>query len=116
MAAEQLLALQAATYHTWDPTLQRVCENAVGSDEQIRVAAFECLVAITQSYYDKLPKYIQDIFVLTHRWVRTHTVLLSGRRCENLASVPCFTGRLRPRCTRVLQSGVRLQESWCAAL
>ncbi len=38
------------------------------------MAAFECLVAITQSYYDKLPKYIQDIFNLTHRWACTLTV------------------------------------------
>ena len=74
------------------------------------MAAFECLVAITQSYYDKLPKYIQDIFVLTHRWVRTHIVLLSRRRYVNLASAPCYTGRLSPRRTRVLQSGVRLQD------
>ena len=39
------------------------------------MAAFECLVAITQSYYDKLPKYIQDIFNLTHRWACTLTVV-----------------------------------------
>ena len=39
------------------------------------MAAFECLVAITQSYYDKLPKYIQEIFKLTHRWACTLTVV-----------------------------------------
>ena len=51
--------------------MQCVCEAACAPrDPRVREAAFECLVKIAASHYDKLPQYMQDLFALTYRAVR----------------------------------------------
>ena len=47
--------------------MQCICEGAVSPDSRLQEAAFECLVKVASSYYEKLPVYIQDIFKLSHR-------------------------------------------------
>ncbi len=39
-------------------------------DVKIRQAAWECLVRVATCYYEKLPPYMQDIFVLSQRAVK----------------------------------------------
>ncbi len=47
--------------------MQCICEGAISPDSRLQEAAFECLVKVAGSYYEKLPMYIQDIFKLSHR-------------------------------------------------
>ena len=43
-----------------------VCEGTVcPTSEDVRVASYECLIRICQSYYDHLPPYMNEIFKLT---------------------------------------------------
>lgn len=42
-----------------------VCEATKSPELKIRQAAFECLVAISATYYEKLVSYMQDIFNIT---------------------------------------------------
>ncbi|KAJ3024725.1 UNVERIFIED_CONTAM: karyopherin beta [Siphonaria sp. JEL0065] len=43
-----------------------VCEGTVSADEDVQVAAFECLVKIVQLYYDKMQSYMsQALYGLT---------------------------------------------------
>lgn len=39
-------------------------------DSRVRQAAWECLVRVATCYYEKLPPYMQDIFVLSQRAVK----------------------------------------------
>ncbi len=39
--------------------MQVVCEATQSSDENVQIAAFECLVRIMQLYYDKMEVYMQ---------------------------------------------------------
>ncbi|RRT85276.1 hypothetical protein B296_00003858 [Ensete ventricosum] len=50
--------------------VQVVCEATLSTEVKIRQAAFECLVAISSTYYDKLASYMQDIFNITAKAVR----------------------------------------------
>ncbi|ORY53095.1 ARM repeat-containing protein [Rhizoclosmatium globosum] len=46
--------------------MQIVCEGTVSPDEDVQVAAYECLVKIVQLYYDKMPMYMsQALYGLT---------------------------------------------------
>ncbi|KAI8618910.1 karyopherin Kap95 [Chytriomyces sp. MP71] len=46
--------------------MQIVCEGTVSPDEDVQVAAFECLVKIVQLYYDKMQMYMsQALYGLT---------------------------------------------------
>ncbi|KAJ7547373.1 hypothetical protein O6H91_08G082800 [Diphasiastrum complanatum] len=47
-----------------------VCEATLSPDVRIRQAAFECLVSIASTYYDKLAPYMQDVFVITSKAVK----------------------------------------------
>lgn len=47
-----------------------VCDAARAGDDQVRQAAFEGLVKIAESYYDKLHEYISKIYELTERAIR----------------------------------------------
>lgn len=47
--------------------MQCICEGAISPDSRLQEAAFECLVKVAGSYYEKLPMYIQDIFKLSHK-------------------------------------------------
>ncbi|KAK9665223.1 hypothetical protein RND81_14G098800 [Saponaria officinalis] len=53
-----------------DYIMRVVCEATLSTDLKIRQAAFECLVAISSTYYEKLAPYIQDIFNITAKAVR----------------------------------------------
>ncbi|KAK8577542.1 hypothetical protein V6N13_027812 [Hibiscus sabdariffa] len=53
-----------------DYLMRVVCEATQSSDMRIRQAAFECLVSISSTYYEKLASYIQDIFNVTAKAVR----------------------------------------------
>ncbi|KAI9332514.1 armadillo-type protein [Obelidium mucronatum] len=46
--------------------MQIVCEGTVSPEEDVQVAAFECLVKIVQLYYEKMPMYMsQALYGLT---------------------------------------------------
>ena len=48
-----------------------VCDGIVcPTSEEIRIASYECLIRICESYYDHLPPYISEIFKLTLHSVR----------------------------------------------
>ncbi|KAK1301944.1 Transportin-1 [Acorus calamus] len=53
-----------------DYVMRVVCEATLSVDVKIRQAAFECLVSISSTYYEKLSSYIQDIFNITSKAVR----------------------------------------------
>ncbi|RWW27733.1 hypothetical protein BHE74_00003847 [Ensete ventricosum] len=53
-----------------DYIMRVVCEATLSTEVKIRQAAFECLVAISSTYYDKLASYMQDIFNITAKAVR----------------------------------------------
>ncbi|KAM0946031.1 putative importin-beta domain, armadillo-like helical, importin beta family [Dioscorea sansibarensis] len=53
-----------------DYIMRVVCEATLSPDLKIRQAAFECLVAISSTYYEKLAAYMQDIFSITAKAVR----------------------------------------------
>ncbi|XP_074281624.1 importin subunit beta-1-like [Silene latifolia] len=53
-----------------DYIMRVVCEATLSTDVKIRQAAFECVVAISSAYYEKLAPYIQDIFNITAKAVR----------------------------------------------
>lgn len=53
-----------------DYIMRVVCEATMSPDVKIRQAAFECLVAISSSYYEKLAPYMKDIFTITAKAVR----------------------------------------------
>ncbi|XP_057526597.1 importin subunit beta-1-like [Amaranthus tricolor] len=53
-----------------DYIMRVVCEATLSPDLKIRQAAFECLVAISSTYYEKLAPYMQDIFNITAKAVR----------------------------------------------
>ncbi|XP_057415183.1 importin subunit beta-1-like [Lotus japonicus] len=53
-----------------DYIMRIVCETTLSPEPKIRRAAFECLVAISSTYYEKLAPYIQDIFNITAKAVR----------------------------------------------
>ncbi|KAI9173477.1 hypothetical protein LWI28_022922 [Acer negundo] len=53
-----------------DYIMRVVCEATLSPEVKIRQAAFECLVAISSTYYEKLAPYIQDIFNITAKAVK----------------------------------------------
>ncbi|KAL5706753.1 Importin subunit beta-1 [Ranunculus cassubicifolius] len=53
-----------------DYIMRVVCEATLSPELKIRQAAFECLVSISSSYYEKLAPYIQDIFNITAKAVK----------------------------------------------
>lgn len=53
-----------------DYIMRVVCEATLSPEVKIRQAAFECLVSISSTYYDKLTHYIQDIFNITAKAVK----------------------------------------------
>ncbi|XP_044508294.1 importin subunit beta-1 [Mangifera indica] len=53
-----------------DYIMRVVCEATQSPDLKIRQAAFECLVSISSTYYEKLAPYMQDIYIITAKAVR----------------------------------------------
>lgn len=54
-----------------DYIMRVVCEATLSPEVRIRQAAFECLVSISSTYYEKLVPYMQDIFSITAKAVKT---------------------------------------------
>ncbi|GBG75999.1 hypothetical protein CBR_g21240 [Chara braunii] len=50
--------------------MQVVCEATQSPDKFVRLAAFECLVSIASTYYEKLAPYMEDIFHITSKATR----------------------------------------------
>ncbi|KAI5568470.1 hypothetical protein POPTR_012G017500v4 [Populus trichocarpa] len=53
-----------------DYIMRVVCEATLSPEMKIRQAAYECLVSISSTYYEKLAPYMQDIFNITAKAVR----------------------------------------------
>ena len=53
-----------------DYIMRVVCEATQSAELKIRQAAFECLVSISSTYYEKLAPYMQDIYSITAKAVR----------------------------------------------
>lgn len=53
-----------------DYIMRVVCEATLSPDVRVRQAAFECLVSIGSTYYDKLSPYMPDIFTITSKAVK----------------------------------------------
>eukprot|EP00249_Psilotum_nudum_P024753 c29286_g1_i1 orf=306-2930(+) len=53
-----------------DYIMRVVCEATLSPDVRVRQAAFECLVCIASTYYEKLVPYMQDIFTIASKAVR----------------------------------------------
>ncbi|CAM6048030.1 unnamed protein product [Sphagnum compactum] len=53
-----------------DYIMRVVCEATLSTDSRVRQAAFECLVSIGSTYYEKLAPYMQDIFAITSKAVK----------------------------------------------
>ncbi|KAK9672419.1 hypothetical protein RND81_12G099400 [Saponaria officinalis] len=70
-----------------DYIMRVVCEATLSPDVKIRQAAFECLVAISSSYYEKLAPYIQDIFNITAKAVREDEEAVALQAIEFWSSI-----------------------------
>lgn len=53
-----------------DYIMRVICEATLSPDKRVRLAAFECLVSISSTYYEKLAPYMQDVFSITSKAVR----------------------------------------------
>ena len=53
--------------------MQTVCETTQAGDFDLKVAAFEVIVAVAELYYQKLPAYMQALFGLTTAAITTAT-------------------------------------------
>ncbi|CAO2821335.1 unnamed protein product [Amaranthus hypochondriacus] len=70
-----------------DYIMRVVCEATMSPDVKIRQAAFECLVAISSTYYEKLVPYIQDIFNITAKAVREDEEAVALQAVEFWSSI-----------------------------
>lgn len=70
-----------------DYLMRVVCEATLSSEVKIRQAAFECLVAISSSYYDKLASYMQDVFNITAKAVKEDEEPVSLQAIEFWSSI-----------------------------
>lgn len=53
--------------------MQMVCQATTAGEERIRVAAFTCLHEIAAHYYEKLPPYMQEVYNITVRAIKSDT-------------------------------------------
>ncbi|XP_068668563.1 importin subunit beta-1-like isoform X1 [Aristolochia californica] len=63
------------------------CETAVSREPEIRQAAFECLVSISSTYYEKLEPYMQTLFELTSNAVRNDEEPIALQAIEFWSSI-----------------------------
>ena len=64
-----------------------VCEATLCQDVRVRQAAFECLVAISTAYYDKLSPYMNDIFQITSKATREDEEAVALQAIELWSSI-----------------------------
>ncbi|KAH7538258.1 hypothetical protein FEM48_Zijuj03G0180200 [Ziziphus jujuba var. spinosa] len=70
-----------------DYIMRVVCEATLSPEVKIRQAAFECLVSISSTYYEKLAPYIQDIFNITAKAVREDEEAVALQAIEFWSSI-----------------------------
>ncbi|KAL5539334.1 hypothetical protein UlMin_024316 [Ulmus minor] len=70
-----------------DYIMRVVCEATLSPEIKIRQAAFECLVSISSSYYEKLAPYMQDIFNITAKAVREDEEAVALQAIEFWSSI-----------------------------
>ncbi|KAL8134660.1 hypothetical protein AgCh_009622 [Apium graveolens] len=70
-----------------DYIMRVVCEATLSSEVKIRQAAYECLVSISSTYYEKLAPYIQDIFNITAKAVREDEEAVALQAMEFWSSI-----------------------------
>ncbi|XP_024931684.3 importin subunit beta-1-like [Ziziphus jujuba] len=70
-----------------DYIMRVVCEATLSPEVKIRQAAFECLVSISSTYYEKLAPYIQDIFKITAKAVREDEEAVALQAIEFWSSI-----------------------------
>ncbi|CAN6467332.1 unnamed protein product [Victoria cruziana] len=51
--------------------MKMICETALSKENDIRLAAFECLVSISSTYYEVLAPYMQSLFELTSNAIKS---------------------------------------------
>lgn len=64
-----------------------LCEAARSGDDNVRQAAFEGLVKVSENYYDKLHEYIQTIYTLTENAIRNDIESVAMQAIEFWSSV-----------------------------
>ena len=67
--------------------MQVVCANTAIQNVDVRVAAFQVLVEIARLYYNHLPAYMQALFNLTLKAMKTDEELVSQQAIEFWATV-----------------------------
>lgn len=67
--------------------INTLCETARSGYENVRQAAFEGLVKVSENYYDKLPEYMQTIYSLTEHAIRNDVEPVAMQAIEFWSSV-----------------------------
>eukprot|EP00250_Pteridium_aquilinum_P016455 c23110_g1_i1 orf=172-2769(+) len=70
-----------------DYLMRVVCEATLSPDVRIRQAAFECLVSISTTYYEKLAPYMKDLFAISARAVREDEEAVALQAIEFWSSI-----------------------------
>ncbi|KAI3517738.1 hypothetical protein L1887_16957 [Cichorium endivia] len=70
-----------------DYIMRVICEATLSPEVKIRQAAYECLVSISSSYYEKLAPYIQDIFNITAKAVKEDEEAVALQAIEFWSSI-----------------------------
>ncbi|WOG97029.1 hypothetical protein DCAR_0416368 [Daucus carota subsp. sativus] len=70
-----------------DYIMRVVCEATLSPEVKIRQAAYECLVSISSTYYEKLAPYIQDIFNISAKAVREDEEAVALQAMEFWSSI-----------------------------
>lgn len=70
-----------------DYLMRVVCEATLSPDVRIRQAAFECLVSISTTYYEKLSPYMKDLFPISARAVREDEEAVALQAIEFWSSI-----------------------------
>ncbi|KAJ7300086.1 hypothetical protein O6H91_19G031700 [Diphasiastrum complanatum] len=70
-----------------DYIMRVICEATLSADVRVRQAAFECLVSISSTYYEKLAPYMQDIFAITSKAVKEDEEPVSLQAMEFWSSI-----------------------------
>ncbi|CAD5170342.1 unnamed protein product [Musa acuminata subsp. malaccensis] len=95
-----------------------VCEATLSTEVKIRQAAFECLVAISSTYYNKLASYMQDIFNITAKAVREddEPVALQAIEFWNSISLPALVPMLLETLLKQEEDQDQDEGSWNLAM
>eukprot|EP00741_Cyanophora_paradoxa_P021338 tig00021348_g20597.t1 len=67
--------------------MQVCCEATLATDPAVRVSAYECLVKIAALYYDKLAPYMQTLFNLTFKAIKSDDEAVGQQAVEFWSTV-----------------------------